>query len=211
MKKNSIASALAAGTNPTMLAAKVLQRPALLEKVFDGLDADEARVKFGCLKILRTISGWQPGALYPEIGRFFRLMNHKNTILQWGAIIIIGNLASVDEKRKIDRILTQYLKPISGGVMITAANVIEGAGRIAQAKPRLADRIARALLRVEKAKYQTPECRNVALGHVVDSLDGAFANIRQRRPVVQFVRRQLNNSRPPVRKKAAKFLRRHDK
>lgn len=197
------------GANLEALAARVIRKPELLKEIFDGLDADTARVKYGCLKLLRLISEKEPRVLYPGIDRFFRLLRSENTILKWGAIIIVGHLAVVDSEGKIDRILKRYLEPISGPVMITAANVIGGAGRIVLAKPHLADRIARALMRVEAANYQTEECRNVALGHAVESLDQAFAHIRRRPPVVQFVRRQLDNRRPAVRRKAARFLKRH--
>lgn len=210
MKSRSLHTELAAKTaNFETLAQEVSQQPELLREAFEGLAANKARIKYGCLKLLRIISEKQPAVLYPEIDRFFRLLDSDNTILKWGAIIIVGNLAAVDSKRKIDGVLKHYLAPISGPVMITAANVIGGAGKIAQAKPYLADTIARALLRVERARYQTAECRNVALGHVVQSLDGAFDHFRQRKLIVQFVQRQLGNRRTAVKKKAERFLKRH--
>ena len=210
MKTRAIQEEIAKkSVNLESLAAQVIREPRLLGEIFDGLDADTAKLKYGCLKLLRIISEREPRVLYPEIGRFFRLLDSKNTILKWGAIIIVGNLAVVDSEGKIDRMLDRYLRPISEHVLITAANVIGGAGRIARAKPYLADRIACALLQVERARYQTAECRNVALGHAVESLDKAFGNIRQQQPVVQFVRRQLCNRRNAVRQKAARFLKRH--
>jgi hypothetical protein len=48
--------------------------------------------------------------------------------------------------------LDDYLAPIRGPVMITAANTIKGAVIIARAKPHLAAKIAGALMRVERAK-----------------------------------------------------------
>jgi hypothetical protein len=95
--------------------------------------------------------------------------------------------------------------------MITAANTIRAAGKIARAKPRFADKIVRALLQVEAANYQTPECRNVALGHVLLSLDLFFEHIRDPQPVVAFVERQLRNRRNAVRRRAAAFLKKHRK
>jgi hypothetical protein len=35
------------------LAERVVRRPDLLQEAFDGLGADTARVKYGCLKLLR--------------------------------------------------------------------------------------------------------------------------------------------------------------
>ncbi|HWH72522.1 MAG TPA: hypothetical protein VNT26_24385, partial [Candidatus Sulfotelmatobacter sp.] len=65
------------------------------------------------------------------------------------------------------------------------------------------------LLQVEAASYQTAECRNVALGHAVGSLDLIFEHLKQPQPVVEFVKRQLNNDRDAVKRKATRFLKRH--
>ena len=191
------------------LARRVVRQPELLPEVFAGLAAQSARTKYGCLRLLRLLSETRPEFLYPEINRFIELLDDKNQILQWGAIIMLGNLAAVDVDGRIEGKLGRYLRPISGPVMITAANVIRGAGKIARAKPPLADRIARALLRVEAAHYQTTECRNVAVGHAIESLESFFALVRRPQPVVDFVWRQLDNPRSAVKRKAAKFLKQH--
>ena len=65
----------------------------------------------------------------------------------------------------------------------------------------------KALLKVEDATYQTPECRNVALGHVITAFDQLFDQITRKRAVLQLVTRQLANRRAATRKKAEKFLR----
>jgi hypothetical protein len=197
------------GVNIEKLAERAAGQPELLQAAFDGLGADKARIKYGCLKLLRIISERSPGVLYPEIARFFRLLDSESNIFQWGAIIIVGNLAAVDSEGKIDAILNRYLRPVSGHVLITAANVIGAAGKIALARPHLAERIARALLQVETANYQTEECRNVAAGHAIESFDLFFKHLKKPRPVVEFVERQLNNPRNAVKNKAARFLKKH--
>jgi hypothetical protein len=190
---------------PTRTAEQTRSIPAL----FAGLRSDNPKIKYGRLKALRAISEKNPAALYPEFERFVDMLDSENNIFKWGAAQIIGNLAAVDSEDKIGPILDRFLAPISGAVMITAANTVAGAGKIALARPRYADRIARALLEVESANYQTPECRNVAVGHVVKSLDLFFANIGDPTPAVAFVQRQLGNSRNAVKKKAAAFLKKH--
>jgi len=75
--------------------------------------------------------------------------------------------------------------------------------------PNFIGRVARALILVECARYQTEECSNVALGHVIEALDKAFDSIRQRGPVIEFVRRQLGNRRTGVSRIAEHFLTRH--
>ena len=178
-----------------------------IREAIEGLSSNTARVRFSCLKTLRLISEESPAALYPFIDEFIALLDSENKIMKWGAIIIIGNLAGVDTDNRIDGILDRFLSPITGHTMITAANTICAAGKIAATKPHLADRIAREILKVETVTYQTFECRNVEIGHAIKSFDIMFPHIkRQKWAVVQFVERQLDNSRNAVRTKATLFL-----
>jgi hypothetical protein len=64
-------------------------------------------------------------------------------------------------------------------------------------------------LQVERAKYQTPECRNVALGHVLRSVDLFFEHVPDPQVVIEFARRQLHNRRSGVKLRARAFLKRH--
>ena len=188
------------------LAAAVVKQPALLSEIFAGLSSDVATVKYGSVKILRIISESDPGILYPKISFLFDLLDSGNQILKWGGIIIIANLASVDSKRKIDKILARYMEPICGPELITAGNVIGGAAKIALAKPKLTDRVVDEILKVEKARYQTPECRNVALGHAIEALGRLFQQSKRREKILKLARKQLKNPRNATRKKAERFI-----
>jgi hypothetical protein len=90
--------------------------------------------------------------------------------------------------------------------MITAANVIQGGARIAHARPHLAERIAAEVLKVAKARYQTPECRNIAIGQAILALGSILPLLRNPAPAVHFIRKQARNTRPATRKKAEQFL-----
>ena len=171
-----------------------------------GLDAPAARVRFGCLKDLRRLSQEAPQSLYPDFEKFVGLLDHPNSIYRWNAAHILANLARVDRSHKLAPLLGRFLKPIRGPQMIGAANVIQAAAVIAAAQPRLADKLAAGILTVGQAKYETEECRNVAIGHAIQSLDRFFESIPRQRAVLGFVRRHLGNPRPATRRKAERFL-----
>jgi hypothetical protein len=192
--------------NPPQLARKAIRNPGLVRQILEGLNADKPRIKYGCAKALRLISEQRPERLYPHWDFFVRLLDHKNKILQWDAAFVLSCLAGVDAQDKFAPIFEKYFSPIPGPVMITAANVIQGAARIAQAKPHLADRIAAEVLKVARARYQTLECRNVAIGHAILSLGNMLPLLRDPAPAVRFVRKQTTNARPATRKKAELFL-----
>ncbi len=197
------------GTNFMSLVETVSEQPSLLTGIFDGLKAEEARTRYSCAKVLRLVSEKSPSVLYPLFNRVAAYLGSEDRILRWTAIIAIGNMAAVDTDRKIESLLPRYLEPIRGPVMITAANTIRSAAKIARAMPELADPIAEAILKVERARYQTAECRNVALGHAILALEEFFPYIHDRGRVLAMARRQLRNPRSATRRKAEKFLK-HD-
>lgn len=115
----------------------------------------------------------------------------------------------MDTEKRFEGIFCRYFAPVSGPVLITAANVIGGAARIALAKPDLAERIVKDLMKVETAVCQVDECRNVALGYVIIAFDQSLDHIVDRRPVEALIKKQLSNTRRATRKKAEKFLEKH--
>ena len=172
----------------------------------EGLGAEPARVKYGCARVLRILGEKHPDLLYPRFDFFVRLLDHPNQIFQWEAVRVLSQLARVDAEDKFAGIFDKYFAPIRGPVMITAANVIRGGARIAAAKPHLADLIAAEVLKVDRARYQSPECRNVAIGHAIVALGDFFELLQHPAPALRFVRRQIKNARPATRKKAEQFL-----
>ena len=194
----------------------ILRRKIYSEKltIFEGLSHDKGSIKFGCEKILRLISEQNPRLIYPYFDTFVELLDSENNFIKWGAIITISNLASVDDQNKFERIFNKYYLPITEEIMITAANIISNSWKIALAKPELIDKITTEILKVEKAKYKnkgdlSPECTNVVCGHAIDSFGQFFYKIKDKKLVVDFVKKQLKNTRKPVVKKAEKFLKKH--
>jgi hypothetical protein len=206
---DSIASQLSApGANFPAIAAGVVRMPEGIDALFEGLGSKTARVKYGSAKVLKRVSEQAPELLYPWWDSFMRLLEDENAFLRWGAAQILGNLAAVDREDKLEAVLDRFFAPISGPEMIGAANAIAAGASMALAKPHLADRIAKEILKVERASYQRPECHNVAMGHAIKSFDRFFRHVKNQRSVVAFVTRQLDNPRPATRKKAERFLKR---
>lgn len=197
--------------DPRQLARKAASNPALIDELLDGLKEGPARKRFGCFKALHLLSEQRPDLLYPYFDAFVRLLGHENKIYQWEATFVLSQLAGVDPAWKFNGIFERYFAPIPGPVMISAANAIRGGARVARARPELADRIAAEILKVARARYATPECRNVAIGHAVVALEEIMDSLQDRTPVLQFVRKQLRNSRPSTRGKARNFLKRAER
>lgn len=179
-----------------------------------ALQIEKGTPKYAYGKVLRFVSERRPELIYPYFGVFAAMLDHDNSFLKWGAIMTVAHLTTVDAKDKFEALFEKYYAPITGPVMVTAANIIGSSARIALAKPALTERITREILKVERAKYErhghpSPECRNVAIGQAVDAFDQFFDQIEDKAAVMRFVKRQLTNRRKPVLKKAERFLRKH--
>ena len=194
------------GTQVAPLADAVERNHELIAEVLAGVGAKRAGVRLGSSKALRILSERVPELIYPHFDFFAALLNHDNHILQWNATLTLANLARVDREGKIEAILDRYLDVISGPNLISAANAMRGAAIVGVAQPHLVKRIVTRIMRVERADYAMPECRNVAIGHALKALEELVDLLPDRRAVRLFAARQLGNRRPATSAKARKFL-----
>jgi len=168
--------------------------------------ADKAKIKYATAKQAIALSEADPKSLYPNFDFFLQFLDGKNQILKWTAIKVIGNLSKVDRKKKVDALLDKLIGLLNGGKLVTAANTVYALAKIAQHKPEYKDKILKALTKVEKYEYNTPECRNVVIGHVLKELTEFKDDIQQSKSLQNFIKRQTNNPRPKVKKLASELL-----
>ena len=193
------------------IAEKVIEDTNYLPELISGLQASEAKIKYGSNKVLIIISEKNPAVLYPKLDFFISQLDNENNFLKWGAIEIIANLCRVDSGHHFENIFAKFISPIHGHHMITAANTIKAANKIAGIKHNLAEKIAQEILNVENADYETTECNNIVIGQAITTLNNLFPQLKSKKPVFEFVQRQVKNKRPATRKKAETFIRKNQK
>jgi len=190
---------------PESLAKDVMKNSDLLPEVFDGVSSSNARVKFGCAKILRMVSESMPEMLYPQSGFFVEQLDSDNNIFKWIAIDVIANLTEVDADGVFEDAFKKYYGLLGDGSMVTAAHVVDNSGKIVRAKPHLTGRITAELLNIERTRRK-PECKNILLGKAILAFSAYFDRIENKADVVSFVKRQLSSTRNATRVKAEWFL-----
>jgi hypothetical protein len=198
------------GSDPDKLARSLARSPELVEVAVRGLHADAATPRFTSAKVLLALARKSPGTLRPWIGSILELLDSDNKFLKSAAIRTLGHLAPVDSTGRITRALAKILEPIPGPNLVVACNAIDGAARIARVKPRLKNRVVPAILAVERGRYRTRDCRNVAIGNAIDALDELPVGPAWKSTVEEFVLRQRRNSRRSTRTRAERFLRRRE-
>ena len=180
----------------------------LNEADFGDLSSDNPKAKYGLAKRLIELSKTEPAKLYPHFEYFVTLLKSDNNILKWTAIDIIGFLSRADDKGKIDSVLNRLIAFLKAEKLITANHAISALGTIAVARPSLQPKVAREFLKTERYRYETQECLNIVLGKTIETFGLFFGELKNKRAVVEFVRRQTKNSRAATRNKALKFLKR---
>jgi len=195
-------------------ACLVMKKPGYAGLLLDMIFKEKGSVKFVCEKVLRLVSERQPELLYPHFDDFVKMLDTGNTFLKCGAILTIANLTPADSDDKFNKIFGKYFSSVLNTSLICACNVIGASVKIADAKPELVNRIAKELLKVEDAEYiskgeVSPECRNVAIGQALNSFEHIYEKISSKKPVADFVKRQLKNPRQKVAEHAGTFIAKH--
>jgi len=212
MNKSNILQQIARkDSNKEKIAEKIIKNSELLPELFAGLQAPEAIIKYGSNKVLVIISEKNPAVLYPKLDFFIMQLDSENNFLKWGAIEIIANLCRIDSTHHFENVFNKYFSPIHEHHMITAANTIKAAVKIASNKHNLTEKISEEILKVEEADYETTECNNIVIGQAIKSLNELFPQLKTKESVFAFVKRQLKNKRPATRKKAEIFIRKNQK
>jgi hypothetical protein len=182
---------------------ELLSKP--VDDLISNLSSSNATRKYQSSKALIELSEKYPEKVYPFFDEFVKLLENDNNIIKWTSIIILGNLSAVDVDKKIVKILPKLFAFLDTGKMITAGNTTMALANIAKNNMVLSDKITKELLKVEKYKYDTKECGNIAIGHVINAFDVYLE--KPNKIVIEFISRTLKNSRPATAKKAEKYLR----
>jgi len=167
-----------------------------------AMAAPSGTARFAAGKAIAATAAKDPARVYPHFDAIAALLRSDSKIVRWNALQIIALLSSADVEHKLDAVLETYLGFIRSGNLISAANAIGGARRIGCARPDLLDRIIPAILGVEKAAYETSECRNVAIQQALAAFLELGPEVCRRPPVAKFILRQRTNPRPAAAKKA---------
>ena len=204
MATSTTRRARAKRTVPSKPGVRVLSRtqvPAAVRTMAEP----KGTARFAAGKALVVTAEKAPERVYPHFDAVAAMLGGECKIVRWNAMQVLARLAPVDKDGKIEGVLAAYLAFIRGGNLISAANAIQGLARITLARPDLSARTLPGILSVGNETYETPECRNVAIGHALNALAELWPLVGSRPEVVAFVRKQQGNMRAAVARKAKRM------
>ena len=216
MDKEDLLLRLKALPNWDGLPAEAANNPQLLNTLFEIVRSEHSSIRYGCTKTLRILSEQQPEKIYPHFDDAADWLRDANSFVKWDGILILANLAAVDTQHRFASVYEEYFGLLRDSKMVTAANVAGNAWKIVQAVPEWESDITQRLLEVPQIVYlhrgePSPECNRVMCGHVLDCFDRYFDLSENQQAMLCFARSQLTGSRKSVAKKAARFLKKHER
>ncbi len=172
----------------------------------DKLKSQNSKIKYGFVKELLKIASEKPELLYEHFDYWTELMTSDNNILKWTAIDIIGYLSAVDKDNRIDRLMSELIKMLHGGVLITCNHAIFALGIIYQNKPNLKETIIKELMSISDDEFETNECKNIAIGKVLEAIKPFVSDLKDNPSVISFIENATKSERNSTKKKAEQLL-----
>jgi hypothetical protein len=168
----------------------------------DKLNSKDPKVKYGFAKQLLKLGKDTPSLLYDYFDYWVEMMKSDNNILKWTAIDLIGYLSAVDRENKAEQKIKSLLGMLHGGHLITSNHAIFALGLIAKNKPEHRTKIIKELVAVSQDKFDTDECKNIAIGKVVVALNEFLEDINDNKEVLTFIKQAQHSTRNATKKKA---------
>ncbi len=190
------------GTRPKDLYARRVSKDpkAYATAIIEGLDAEAKRVQGGCAELASLLSEDRPELLYPHVDRFLANLSAKEPILRWEAACTVGNLASVDSRRRIPEHVGTLVALLEHESIVLQGHAAKALGKIGRAYPEKAREILDALFTRAKHFPGTRVGYLIEAAELLAGTEGLATRIRER--VAPYARSELR----PVAAKAKRVL-----
>ena len=184
---------------------------AVLPELLSILETEKTAVKYQAEKVVRQLSEKDPRRLYPYFMRVAGLFNSPNQFIKWGAILTLPNLLPVDSENQWKTVREAYLPFYKSQAIAEFGNAVQSVPKILSAHPEEEQTILPLLLDVDSRVFLhkgevSPECKNVAKGHVLECFINLYARSSYQTQMRGFAKQNLENPRKQVRAKASKLL-----
>ena len=188
-----------------LLAADTRSRRALARQLIAAVDQRNKRTKNRAAKLLAKLAFSDPKLLRREREHLIGLLDSRDTIVLWNAIIVIGHLAAVDDDGRIKALALRLRRFFEADSMITTGHAIEALGRIAEVSEKQRNKIANWLIGAGDT-HHGEECREILAGKALGALDGFVGLLRNKARVRAFAELYVASPRSGVAKRARRLL-----
>lgn len=185
-------------------AKKAISNPKILSELLEGILSKDDEVRYPSFKALFIISKEHPEVLYPKWDFFVKLISSYNSYKKLIGLRIIANLTKVDKEDKFGKIFYKYYRILNDSRTMTAGHIASNSGKIAKAKPNLQIKITEKLLNIDKT--HTGKQKELIKAYAIEAFDEYYEEVKDKKKINDFIKKQLESESPKTRKKAKEFL-----
>ena len=184
------------------VAKEALKDKEVLSELLEGILSKKDTIRYNSFKILLLISEKHPEGLYPKWDFFVDMIDSDNAYWKLIAVRIIANLTKADTKNKFEKIFNKIYDLFNDSVIV-AGHLAANSGKIAKAKLKLQTEITNKLLNIDKTNQKH---KDLVKAGAIEAFDEYFEEAKNKKKILEFVKKQLNCKSPKTRKKAKEFL-----
>ncbi len=185
-------------------AQKAINDPKILSELLVGILSKDDDIRYPSFKALFKISKDHPEVLYPKWDYFVKLISSYNSYKKLIGLRLIANLTLVDTENKFEKIFDKYYKILNEKRTMTAGHIASNSGKIAKAKPKLQLKITDKLLNIDN--IHTGKQKELIKAYVIEALDEYYGEVKDKKKINDFIKKQLESESPKTRKKAKEFI-----
>lgn len=189
----------------------VQKEPDILKKLIDIESTEPSAVKFAAEKAVRSISESNPELFAGIETEIFSLLKSENTFIRLGNIITCANLAVLSSDKILELLKEDYIPFLYSTNIAEFGNAVKGIPKIISVFPSLEEKIIPPLFEISERVFihkgkPSDECRNVAVGKVMEVFEKIGKNSQYRQEMLNFAEMNLTNTRNSAKRKAEKLV-----
>jgi hypothetical protein len=184
-------------------AENAINHETLLSELLNGLLSKKTTIRYKNFKAIYLISEDHPETVYKKWNFFENMLKSNNNSFKFYAIHILANLAKIDNQGKFEKILDDFYGILNEDALVPACHVAYVSGKIANAKPGLAEEITQRLLNIDKATYNHKE---LVQANALKAFSEYYDKIGNKEKVLNLAKALQKNKSARAKKEANEFL-----
>lgn len=214
MEKNELLKELKEKKAVDFYAEKSYGDSSIIPLLLDIMESEKSAAKYMAEKVIRRISLDRPEFLEPYFDRIVRMLESPNAFIRWGVILIIPNLLQTIQPHQWKQAREKYLASLKSQNVAEFGNIVSCIKKILMVYPEEEHGMIPILLQIDGRRFlhqgeASPECLNVAKGHIIDSFAEIYESSAYKREMLAFADQNKDNPRNQVRIKANRLLKKY--
>ena len=170
------------------------------------LEHPHIMVYYHAYYVLSDASLANPELFYIYWEKFVSLLKHSNSYQRDFGLVLLSNLAGVDEQGRFEEIFEDYYACLHDPRFMTAQCCVGSTAQILRAKPHLAERIGVLFLDIEQICDYPPKQKALLTADVLDVLEIIYSGGLCQEEIRAFVLQAQESLSPKTRRKSKSLI-----